>query len=195
MYFENCRIKKSDGTCIYIRKGISHTNKIISVGRIKALFTQIKTKSEDIYITSLYRSHYIAIPNFIEDLRLHIENNQNLKNHIIVGDININILNVNKNSNEYINNYLNGGYRSFINAPTRVIANSSSCIDHIFGKLPENASISSMTCDLDITDHYATMLLVDTIINAQENKSKKNKKAKLHQIKRTSQCHRLDFNL
>ena len=176
---------------IRYKEGISHTNEEISVGKIKARLIEIKRKTDDIFITFLYRSHSIAIPNFIKDLNLHIESCQNLKNHIIVGDINIDILKLNENSNDYVKNYLNLGFRPFINIPTRVTANSSSCIDHIFGKLPGNASISLMTCDLDVTDHYATMILADTDIDMQKIKTNKLKKLnyiKLKELASTIDC-------
>ena len=172
MYFANSDINGNDGVCIYIRSGITHTNKVVNIGRVKALYTKIKTKTGDIFLTSLYRSHDILIPNFMDHLLMHIVDNTNVSNHFIVGDININILIENKNVSNYLNNYYHFGYRPFINVPTRVTENSQTCIDHIFGKISENTTIIPLVCDLDIADHYATMILVEKTVEQEiDNKN------------------------
>ena len=79
--------------------------------------------------------------------------------------------------------FLYSGYRPFINTLTRVTGNFSSCIDHIFGKLPETASTIAMTCDLDITDHYATMMFVNWETNSHEKKTNVHKKLNYNKLK------------
>ena len=171
MYFSNSNLNKNDGTCIYVKLGIEHSNKVISIGEIKALFTEIKTHNGQIYLTSLYRTHEIAVPNFINHLLAHIIDNNNIKNHFIIGDLNINILLESLHVNEYLNNYLQFGYKSFINVPTRVTKNTQTCIDHIFGRVTDQMDIQPYVCDLDLTDHYATVLLLETIPEMSKNKT------------------------
>lgn len=51
-------------------------------------------------------------------------------------------------------------YLSCINNFTRVTDSSNTCIDHIFIKNIESNKISSNILRCDITDHYATTLML-----------------------------------
>lgn len=158
-YSVDSEINKCDGTCLYISKKLCHQNSVINIGRIKALFTEIVVNTKHISITSLYRSHCIPIDTFTVDLYEHLSHHKNLTNHIILGDINIDILADNIPVNTYINNYYELGYESCINVPTRVDNTRASCIDHVFVKMNnDNFKLKSAVYEASITDHYATIL-------------------------------------
>lgn len=74
---------------------------------------------------------------------------------IIVGDLNINILNASLND-EGTSNYLNllyeHGLMSAINVPTH----NKTCLDHIF--IPAKVTAESVVCSADLTDHHMTMV-------------------------------------
>ena len=180
MYFTNDNVNKNDGSCIYINKSIQHTTNEINIGKMKAIFTELKTQKENIYLTTFYRSHDIPIPDFLENLYLHLQKQIKLKNHFVIGDINIDILRESATVNEYINNYFEFGYKSYINSPTRIAADTETCIDHIFGKFSDNHEITSLVCDLDLTDHLATVLVIGDIDMKTETDSRANKKTLLN---------------
>ena len=173
MYCANAEINQNDGVCIYIKHNIEHTNEIITIGRSEALFTKVTLSDKVIHLTSLYRSHDITIVKFINDLYAHLHDKQTIANHFLISDMNIDILNLNSNSNNYLNNYHQLGYRSLINIPTRVTEFSATCIDHIFGKISVEESILSLVCDLGITDHSATLLHLGSNPKREMNYSKK----------------------
>ena len=63
-------------------------------------------------------------------------------------------------SNDYLNVLAKHEYISCINNSTRVTESSNTCIDHIFFKNVESNKISSNILRCDITDHYATTLML-----------------------------------
>lgn len=82
-------------------------------------------------------------------------------NIIIMGDLNIDILNEDDNNIvEYLNCLSLYGFQSFINHPTRVNNISSTCIDHLFIK-SKLGNISSGIYMSDISDHFLTMCKIN----------------------------------
>lgn len=73
-------------------------------------------------------------------------------------------------SNDYINILAKHEYISCINNFTRVTESSNTCIDHIFVKNVESNKISSNILRCDITDDYATTLMLsDEMFKVQNN--------------------------
>ena len=60
-----------------------------------------------------------------------------MKNVIIVGDFNLDLLKYKQNShiNDYLENILSSGYMPNITFPTRLTSNSGSLIDNVFTKM------------------------------------------------------------
>ena len=76
----------------------------------------------------------------------------------IVGDKNINLLEPNTTSNNYIESMLLSGFTQHIAKPTRVTPVSKTLLDHAF-----HNNILQNTYDvinLSITDHYATKVII-----------------------------------
>ena len=163
LFCVNSNLSRNDGSCIYIKNTIKHANYSINIGQIKAIYTEIESNSGKIYITSFYKSHSVTINDFMTELHIYLQNVSHLNDHLIMGDMNLDILRENDVINDYLNNYLEHGYRSMINIPTRITSNSATCIDHIFAKTSVNCMTTSIVCDLDLTDHLATMIILDTM--------------------------------
>ena len=75
-----------------------------------------------------------------------------------VGDMNINLLETNTTSNNYIESMLLSGFTQHIAKPTRVTPVSKTLLDHVF-----HNNILQNTFDvlnLSITDHYATKMVI-----------------------------------
>ena len=76
----------------------------------------------------------------------------------IVGDMNINLLENNTTSNNYIESVLLSGFTQHIKKPTRVTPVSKILLDHVFhNKYLQN---TYDVINLSITDHYATKLII-----------------------------------
>jgi len=119
-------------------------------------------------ILILYRFHG-NIKDFLKEFE-HILINEKYNNLIVVGDININILNEFKSSekDDYLNLMSEHGLESCIKVPTRVTPSSKSCIDHIFIRYngPFNINkFQSAVFDLSLSDHFATILNINGLEN------------------------------
>lgn len=161
LFYVDSEINKWDGTCVYVASGIKHKNTIKKINRMKVILTELEIGYDNLLITSLYRSHCIAISDFINDLHKYLDDLKNTRNHLVIGDMNIDLLYENAKTNTYINNFYEYGYHSYINIPTRVTNDSATCIDHIFGKLNDAITAIPLVYDNDITDHSSTLLFLE----------------------------------
>lgn len=159
---------QNDGTIIYVKSDFSHNSDIVEINNIKIITTVVDYSSsidgKKIIISSLYRSPSSCPLEFINTLRTYLNsiNISDHDHHILVGDINIDIMVENQQSSEYLNLLSEYGYISMINEYTRVTPTSKTCIDHIFIK--NNNNIIDYTIPIvlrtNITDHYVTILQV-----------------------------------
>ena len=100
----------------------------------------------NLIIVATYRHPNSDVNDFTNDLdtilgseKLSVKD----KSYILCGDININVLSNNKTVEKYTNIMNAYAYKSFINVPTLVKENSSSCIDHIWGKPSKHDNIKA----------------------------------------------------
>lgn len=94
-------------------------------------------------------------------------------NIIFCGDININLLNNDNLTNNYVSLMSHYGFTLFINSSTRVWDGGKSCVDHIFIKTISNFNIANtVILESTITDHFPSFfqIIPNTI---SKNKSKK----------------------
>ena len=72
--------------------------------------------------------------------------------------MNINLLETNTTSNNYIESMLSSGFTQYIAKPTRVTQVSKTLLDHVFHKnILQN---TNDVINLSITDHYATKVII-----------------------------------
>ena len=76
----------------------------------------------------------------------------------IVGDMNINWLETNMTSNNYIESLIMSAFTQHIAKPTRVTLVSKTLLDHVFHK--NNLQNTYDVINQSITDHYATNLII-----------------------------------
>lgn len=102
----------------------------------------------------------MCITSFISELRIAIRNLRHSTYEIIIGDINIDIANdtLNAVQSEYYNVLIASGYYPCIKQPTRVVAHSQTCLDHIFIKSTKYMSLSPGIYTTSMTDHYGIIL-------------------------------------
>ncbi|KAJ8947832.1 hypothetical protein NQ318_009976, partial [Aromia moschata] len=129
--------------------------------------------------TAIYRPPSTCIKEFNSILKQYISrvkiNNNKEEYHIIVGDINLNLLENNDDTSEYLNNLSEYNYHSAINEKTRVQNNEGSCIDHILIRNNnEYRDCLSFTLDLNITDHRSTIINLPIQITRNSSKIKEN---------------------
>lgn len=113
-------------------------------------------------VTSFYRYHNVKKLDFISVIKNIIDKEKNTKNHIIVGDFNLNIIDTsNSIINDYLNNYFEAGYNPLFNKVTRPCnfdKGPGSCIDNMFFKTSKNSTKiidhKSIIIQQKFPDHY-----------------------------------------
>ena len=166
-------INKCDGVLIYIKKNIQHITQIKSYGKLQAINVTLQLNNGKNTITGIYRCHDYQEHEFIEDLKLFLKDNTHTENHLIIGDVNIDIIQENTNSSDYMDNLLEMSYLPYISSATRPNNdNGGSCIDHIFIK-SKNNKFSYTTGKLlyTITDHIPIFAIIknNKIIKGENN--------------------------
>ena len=125
-------------------------------------------------IIGLYRPPRGNPIEFNNKLHQMIFDNNSTKT-IILGDLNLNLLNLNDSHTvDLLNNMQSLSYRPLINKPTRSTMNSATCIDHIWTNNSSN-HISGVFEDIQITDHnpiFASVKL--NLSNLVEHKTFRN---------------------
>lgn len=107
-------------------------------------------------VTSVYRSHKIPKIEFLSSLKKLIDMKKGLKNHLIVGDFNINLMEDDVFSQVLLETVTGGGYiPGFyeVTRPSTKNINKGTCIDNVFIKA-ENIEVKTFTLQNSISDHY-----------------------------------------
>lgn len=122
-------------------------------------FEIFKTKFS---LCSVYRLQSFTADAFVNELNqiMNDLNNEfkNLDNLLWVGDVNINILNVNRfnvATDEYNLLMTVNGLECILKEPTRVTEHSETCIDHVFARVRNKSLVSAVASvkHVGLTDH------------------------------------------
>lgn len=161
---------RNDGVVVYLRVGIEYNAKTVQMVDTKMLEIDINAK-EKLKITAVYRSPDICPTVFNMCLLEYLKYNENVRVHVITGDINLNLFSESSFVEEYKNILGTFGFVSVINRCTRPA--SRSCIDHIFvkGGQGERVTMNGYVLQYLITDHYPIVLTMDMKIKLKENNS------------------------
>lgn len=109
-------------------------------------------------VSGIYRCYHYNLTNYLRDLQLFLDESTNIKNHLIVGDMNIDLLTFDKITEDYWYIMQRNNYVSLINSVTHLSGNinGGSCIDHAFLKSHYNVKSGKL---LDqITDHMSLFI-------------------------------------
>lgn len=155
IFYNNSKINNCDGVVIYIKDNIAESTETIEVGRPSILNSSISIENNiKLVISALYRSHDLHKPEFIIELKFFLDITKKIKNHLIIGDFNIDIMKLDNNSQEFLNNFLES-----ITRPSDNNIAEGTCIDNIFIK---TNLIETETLKLEdlFTDHYPLFLTI-----------------------------------
>lgn len=163
IYYNNSDINITDGVVVYIRDCISEKTEIIKQGRLSLLNSEIYLdNNKKLVISALYRAHDLPKNEFILDLKNFLEQSKNIENHIIIGDFNIDLLDLDILGQEHLNNLLDKGFiPSFqsITRPSVLNPNEGSCIDNVFIKTNFIENNAFKYANL-FNDHYPLFLSI-----------------------------------
>ena len=128
---------------------------------IEYICLKIDTTHLQFNFLACYRLHK-STNRFLEQFSDIIENNIKPNKSIIVGDININLLEKNNYSNKYLNILINNGYEQCIFGATREHFKGEklnvTCLDHCFIK--NMKKIDSEIIKTKISDHYPIQVVI-----------------------------------
>lgn len=165
IYYNESRINRNDGVIVFVNNNLVQNTEVIEAGRIKIINTRITLNDKSGFeISALYRSHGIPKTAFILDLNKYLIKKRNVKNHLVIGDFNIDLLDCDHCSQDFLCNFLDKGYiPGFVGITKPPIGRAKgSCIDNIFIK-SHNIKTVTYKLKLDITDHYPIIIAVDKL--------------------------------
>lgn len=181
--YNNSILNKNDGVVIFINSSLNYIHEIINIGITKAISLKISYNSKTIHVSSLYRLPSTCPYAFNQDMDNYLKSIKNDKADIkiFLGDININILDNNDYSEEYLNILAENGYISTINTYTREQRNSKSCIDHLFLKTEISLELfTPIVLHSCISDHYPIILQINAMSETEKNVVQYNNKYKFY---------------
>jgi hypothetical protein len=153
--FANCNNNyRAGGVAVYVSDGLNvKINNDFNLKTADLLSIDLYFPNFKVTIVCVYRLQSFNIDVFLDEfdsVLIRIKSN----NLLVLGDMNINIL----NNSEIVDNYnflmSSHGLTSDVNVPTRISNISSTCIDHVFYRCSD-VVINSSVEDLCITDHCA----------------------------------------
>ena len=132
---------------------------------IENKWVSFKIGNQKVILGGIYRHPNGEIDHFNDALKNTLSHIHDDTLAIILGDININLLNENDaKTNNYLNNYLEHNFIPCITLPTRITHHSATLIDHIFIKCPKKLlqnKCSSGNLITDISDHLSIFSMID----------------------------------
>jgi hypothetical protein len=158
-------INNYDGIVVFIRNNVLHELKIthLELKHCNAASITFKILGKTFCITACYRSPKTNKHQFISELANTLSSYQNYTFSILIGDINIDILDSSETTikTKYLSILNSLNYISLIHNITRQEGHSNSCLDHIFVKTTKLQCVSSAVLNTKITDHFPIMLEID----------------------------------
>ena len=160
------KYNKCDGLVVYFRDNISPSEINIEIDHCNSINFSFMKNDISFVLTAIYRSPKLCTNDFLESLEFFLQSTKNYNNHIIVGDINIQILENNLDilGNNYLNIMHEHGFTRYLNAITREAMKSNSCLDHIFLKADINLDFNPGVYKSAITDHNIVFTLISPLI-------------------------------
>ena len=159
------KYNKCDGIVVYFKDDIRVSLNNTDISHCNSIHFNLMLNDIPIVLTAIYRSPNSCKNDFLNEYERFLLLSKRVNNHIIVGDMNIQILETNLDNfgNMYLNIMHEYGYTKHLNATTRPSARNNSCLDHIFLKtINNNLSFQSGVYTSAITDHYMVFSLLST---------------------------------
>lgn len=87
---------------IYVKNEVSYSTQIGKFDDLSILNIELQIKEHfTLKISALYRCHDLDNKQFINSLEKFIKNSSTIKNHCIIGDFNIDLMNINPISQDF----------------------------------------------------------------------------------------------
>jgi hypothetical protein len=159
VFVSKCSRNQNDGVIVYVNNCFAVCDEDVCLFGATSIRLNITFGGEQLCLIAVYRTPSAQLEPFIDDLELFLTNRSRDRAYWLVGDINCCILpgNQNQTAQKYLDALYEAGFISCIDIPTRITANTESCIDHIFTDLKDTGLIRSAVIRCDMTDHDFTV--------------------------------------
>ena len=174
-FYNNADFNKNDGVVIFIKSHLNGTvnNRKLIICGVTLSTVSVTVDGTSFQIIALYRPNPSNLLSFLEEIDNYFDiNSDHFHFQLLVGDININILEEDANTNKYLSVLAKHGFVPYIQLPTRVTKDTATCLDHIFikqKKTKNNIKFKSYVLTCDITDHYAVIATFVKDTYSQDN--------------------------
>ena len=172
---------RAGGVSVYVKSNISSKilqNLSFCNTTIEICTVEIKQHGLNIFVLGIYRPHSDSIENFSDSLRDILENDTLRNKHLVIlGDININLLNENSSTNYFINFMRSHYLIPIIQNPTRFQTSNqngapATLLDHIWtNKQPASYSCGIILCD--ISDHLPAFFSLPIDVRRKSTEKRK----------------------
>lgn len=155
MYHTSNHYRQNDGVVAYLKRELASSSKEFTVTDSNCLLFNFTKSNRNFSCLAIYRSPNGILENFMRGLPLILDSiNRPNSFKILLGDININILNDSDNvANDYLNLMAEKGFTSYCNKPTRL----NNCLDHLFINPYVGDQGKTFILGSAITDHDAVL--------------------------------------
>lgn len=183
--YKNRTNKRGGGVGMFIKqdvKYIENDDSIFDDDDIDMLCVDIEEQStspgKTLKVIAIYRPPNYKFEFFINKIELILNHLKPSDNTLIIGDLNVNLLDNNSNNSKDFQNLLfSHCYSPLINLPTRITSNTSSLIDNIFTNLHQYCESGIIVSDF--SDHFPVYAIIENFktvsIDDQISKRKINK--------------------
>lgn len=167
--YNHGRVNQNDGVVVFIRNAIQFSHMVDQIGEVNALCIKVmEPVGNSSTIVAIYRPHTVDVKEFVQNLNTYLSNIR-AEELLVIGDININILNPNTIAEEYIASLGDHGLLSAINSHTRAQNETRTCIDHAFIRsAASNLVIKAGIVESNMTDHYPIFIQLPSKLTTQK---------------------------
>ena len=165
--YNDSKINQNDEVVLYINKNLDDSTSILTFDKLKILQTKLKINDKNsITLAAIYRCHDLPESEFIYNIKNYLKLYKYIKNHLIIGDFNIDIRTNTQISQEHLNNFQENEFIPAITSITRPSINNpneGSCIDNFFVK---NKSLDFIPYKItnQFNDHYLLLMTFKEIV-------------------------------
>lgn len=144
---------RSGGIMVYVHSRFSSSQIDVSFVTADSICINVNLYGNSLTFLCIYRLHRFAVSHFLNELS-HCLDRLNHRNLWVVGDLNIDILNMSQ-SVQYDLLMSEHELEALVREPTRITATSATCIDHVYCRYSNNniCSIIPKVIHAGITDH------------------------------------------
>lgn len=158
-FFANCNDQyRAGGVAALIRSSLNYHVCILNFSSADVMKIIVQLGNVKFCFILIYRLHSSTAESFLIELN-NLLNTDKSKHKIILGDINIDLLNESQVRDEYLSLCASYGLESFMNGVTRPC--SSTCLDHVFSEiLGQHFTLDLKNLELYVTDHNTIHLIL-----------------------------------